>query len=287
MNCSSLASATEPSAQELSAHVVSVNGVAIARETIARETQHHPAPTPAEAWREAARALVIRQLLLDEASRLSLRPAPIADSEGRRETDEEALTRQIVETQVKTPTPDEAVCRRYYEQNRKRFRSSDLFEADHILFAAPASDAQARDRAKSDARATIAALDAEPHRFGELAKAHSACPSGQQGGNLGQITRGATTAEFDKAIARMEAGETSAEPVETRYGFHVVRLRRRIEGRDLPFEAVHERIAGYLAEAVERRALAQYVSLLAGAASITGIDLGSDEPGAPGQRDSR
>ncbi len=282
MGCACAGAAIEPSA-----NVVSVNGVGISPDAISRETQHHPAATPAEAWRQAATALVIRQLLLDEALRLGLEPAPVADSEGRKETNEEALARQLIEARVKTPMPDEASCRRYYEQNRKRFRSADLFEADHILFAAAPSNAPARESAKRDAEATIAVLHAEPHRFGELAKAHSACPSGQQGGNLGQITRGATTAEFEKALFALQPGQMTAEPVETRFGFHVIRLRQRIEGRELPFEAVRQRIADYLAESVERRALAQYVSILAGAANIAGVDLGSHHFGAPRQRDSR
>ena len=43
---------------------VSVNGVSIGREAIVREMQHHPAPKPIAAWQQAARALVIRELLL-------------------------------------------------------------------------------------------------------------------------------------------------------------------------------------------------------------------------------
>jgi peptidyl-prolyl cis-trans isomerase C len=63
------------------------------------------------------------------------------------------------------------------------------------------------------------------------------------------------------------------EPVESRHGVHVVRLDRRIEGRQLPFELVHERIADYLDDAVQHRALQQYVSILAGRAELTGVDL--------------
>ena len=51
---------------------VQVNGVAIARDLIAREVQHHPSRTPAEAWKAAARALVVRELLLQEARRLDV-----------------------------------------------------------------------------------------------------------------------------------------------------------------------------------------------------------------------
>lgn len=76
-------------------------------------------------------------------------------------------------------------------------------------------------------------------------------------------------------MAALEPGETSRTPVETRYGFHVIRLQRRVEGADLPYEAVRDRISAYLADAVERRALAQYVAILAGRADIVGVDFGA------------
>ena len=166
MSCADIAATVKPSTT-----AVSVNGVVISRDAIAREIQHHPADTPAAAWREAAQALIIRRLLLDETCRLGLEAAPIEDSEGRCETEEEALIRQLIEGEVKTPTPDEAACRRYYGQNLKRFRSADLFEAEHILFAAAPSDPAARAQAIGDAQATIDALRAEPDRFAELARA--------------------------------------------------------------------------------------------------------------------
>ena len=68
-------------------------------------------------------------------------------------------------------------------------------------------------------------------------------------------------------------GETTAHPVETRYGIHIIRLHRRIAGKELPFELVHERIAAYLAEKAQRIAVAQYIARLAGRAEIEGIAL--------------
>jgi peptidyl-prolyl cis-trans isomerase C len=67
--------------------------------------------------------------------------------------------------------------------------------------------------------------------------------------------------------------KTVSEPVATRYGFHLICLDRRIEGRTLPFEAVAARIADYLRERVERVAVAQYVARLASRAAIEGIAL--------------
>lgn len=252
---------------------ISVNGVAIARDAIAREAQNHPAEKPVAAWQEAARALVIRELLLQEARRLEIGADPQSDDEGRRETEDEALIRQLIEREVQTPQADEAACRRYYQQNRNRFRSADLFEVRHILIAAADGDRKAGASAREHATRIIEQLRAEPSRFAELAEACSACPSGRSGGNLGQIGPGQTVPEFERALATLPVGEIAPEPVKTRYGLHVVLVERRIAGRELPFELVHARIRDWLAEKVRRTALAQYLAILAGRADIKGIAL--------------
>ena len=252
---------------------VSVNGVIIPRDLISREVQHHPAPTPVEAWAAAARALVVRELLLQEARRKGLSPEPLRDEKGRRETDDEALIRALVEQEVVTPEPDEETCRRYYGQNQARFRSRDLFEASHILVAAHPNDAAARDAARHTAAELISQLRATPQLFGKLADIHSACPSGKSGGNLGQIGPGDTIPEFEEALYRLSPGEMTQEPVESRYGFHIIRLDRRIDGRELPFELVRDRIAGYLTERSRRTAIAQYVARLAAMSDVIGVSL--------------
>lgn len=247
---------------------VTVNGVTIASADIARETQHHEASDPDVAWDLAARALALRELLGQEADRLGIVAEPIEDAEGRRETPQEARLRALVDREVVVPRADEAACRRYYEANRARFRSPALYEVAHILL--PHGEA-ARERAA----AIVAELQDHPERFAALAEAHSACPSSKQGGSLGQIGPGQTVAEFEAALPGLPVGTVAAEPVESRYGLHVVRVARRIDGRDLPFEAVRTRIADYLEEAVQRRALHQYVAILTGRATLGGVDFGA------------
>lgn len=102
---------------------VTVNGVAIARDEIAREAQHHPAPKPFAAWQAAARALAIRELLLQEARRIGITAVPADDGEGRRETEEEAIMRVLIEREVTVPVADMESCRRYYDNNLKRFQA--------------------------------------------------------------------------------------------------------------------------------------------------------------------
>jgi peptidyl-prolyl cis-trans isomerase C len=252
---------------------VRVNGVAIPRDAIAREVQHHPSRTPAASWQAAAQALVVRELLLQEARRLAVEGEPIADADGRRETTEEAAVRALLAQEVRTPAADTATCRRYYEQNRQRFRSSAIYEAAHILFAASSADPPRYAQARDAAQATLAVLHEHPEQFAELAQAHSACPSASQGGNLGQITTGQTTPEFEQALFALAPGAISPQPVATRYGFHIIRLDRKHDGRQLPFELVADGIAEYLEESTQRLALAQYVARLAATARIEGINL--------------
>ena len=69
------------------------------------------------------------------------------------------------------------------------------------------------------------------------------------------------------------------ELVEPRFGFHIVRTGRKTEGRALPFESVHERLAAWLEESSRRRAVHQYLKQLVGAARIEGIPMpGADSP---------
>ncbi len=253
--------------------VVSVNGVVVRHDEISREAQNHPAPTPIAAWTAAARALAVRELLLQEARRIVIDAQPLTDGEGRTETTEEASIRALVEREVSTPSPDEAACRRYYQHNLKRFRSADLCEAAHILIAAPPGDRAAYAAARTEAEAVTAALRDAPERFAELARAHSACPSKAVGGNLGQLSPGDTAPEFDATLRAMGPGEITREPVASRFGHHVIRLDRRIEGGQLPFEPVQERIADYLVDRARHTAIAQFVARLTARAAITGVDL--------------
>lgn len=255
--------------------LVKVNGVTIPRALISREVQNHPAPTPVAAWKAATLALVVREALSQEVKRLGIDAEAMSDGAGRRETEDEARMRALVESEVRTPEPSEDECRRYYESNLARFRSPDIYEAAHILIPAPHDNAEAYEAAREQATALIEALTADPEAFENLARLHSACPSGKVGGSLGQITTGQTTPEFEAALVRMKAGDISASPVETRYGFHLIRLARKTDGQVLPFDVVRERIAAYLTESVARRAQAQYVARLLGSFQIEGIEIPS------------
>lgn len=253
--------------------VVAVNGVVLPPQTLRQEAQNHPAAGPEAALQAAARALVVRELLLQEARRQGIVAEPERDEQGRLETAEDALIRILLDKEITVPVADEASCRRYYDRNRERFRSEDLFEARHILLPAAAADDEARTRAEAQAAELIRQLAARPKQFAALAELHSACPSRAEGGHLGQLTRGQTVPEFETFLFNLEEGQLCPVPVRSRYGLHVLKLERKLVGALLPFEAVSERVAAYLEAASWNLAVGQYLHCLAGSAQISGITL--------------
>lgn len=238
--------------------MVSVNGVTIDEQAIERESRCYEGAHDPRAV--AAGWLAVQELLLQRARALGIAAG----------SDEDAVER-LLEREVRTPEPTEAECRRHYDAHPERFRSGDLAEVRHILYAVTPGAPVALIRARAEE--TLARLRSGEEDFAALAKAESNCPSGAQGGNLGQLGRGATAAEFDQAVFGTRHEGVLPFLVRTRHGFHVIDVARRIEGRQLPFELVRDRIAAWLREYTLHRALAQYVQVLAGEAELEGVEL--------------
>lgn len=263
---------------ELADHApVTVNGCEIPFAAIAAEAQNHPAPDAPAAWRAAAEALVIRHLLLAEADRRGIVAGELRDDEGRVLTEDDARIEALLAAEVRTPEADEATARRYYDLHRARFVSPAMVEAEHILFAAAPDDNLAYSLATGDARLAIRRLQAEPGAFADLARQYSGCPSKEQGGHLGQVVQGQMVREFEAALFSLDEGCLHPEPVRTRFGVHVIRAGRKQKGRELPFEMVRDHIAQYLEEASWRRAVAQYLAILAADATIEGVTIAAAE----------
>lgn len=257
---------------------VTVNGVTISPERIAAEAQNHPAPKgkPGLAWQAAARALALREILLQEARARGLAASPIELAPGQVETEDEALIRQLMELVITPAPPDEAALRALYDAHPDRFRAPSLYEAAHILFPAAPDDTGARTAARAGAMQVLAELRRAPGRFARLAADHSACSSGQQGGLLGQLASGDTVPEFESALAAMDEGAIS-DPVETRYGIHLIRLDARARGEVLPFDAVRPHLREAQEKAEWIRASRDVTAALITRATVTGIAM---TPGA-------
>ena len=252
-----------------------VNGTTLAPADIAAEAQNHHAPKgkPGLAWRRAARALAIRQLMLEAAAAQGLETNPRELAPGQVETDEEALIRALMEQAV-TPEPvREADLRAAYDRNPGAYRAPSLYQAAHILFAARPGDQPARTQARARAEATLETLRRTPGKFAAIAGRESECASRDMGGELGQLTGSDVVPEFAAAMAVAAPGEIHDHVVETRYGLHVLRLDARAEGDILPFQSARPRLQEAAEKAAWTRAAQGFVAGLLNEAEITGIDM--------------
>lgn len=261
---------------------ITVNGVTIPSAVIGAEAQNHPAPRgkPGLAWRAAARALATREILLQEARARGLQASPAELAPGQIETEDEALIRQLLELAVEPEPVSDAALRACYDAAPGRFRSPPLWEASHILFPAAPEDGEARAAARRAAEATLAELQAAPLRFEDLARERSACSSRSSGGHIGQVGPGDTVAEFEAAMALLSPGEIAPEPVETRFGFHVLRLDASAEGAVLPYASVEPRLREAAEKAAWMRASRAFLDRLIAGASVEGITLSPSEAAA-------
>lgn len=251
-----------------------VNGEKVPNAVIAAETQNHPAPSdkPGTAWRQAAKAVAMRTLLLQEARRHGLTPEPAEVGPGRFETDEEALIRGLLETAVAVVPPTEDALRAEWARDPSRFRSPPLWEVSHILIACDPRDATARDAAQARAR-LIAERVKAGERFSDLAMQFSDCGSKSSGGALGQLGPGDTVPEFEAMLRELSEGETTGRPVLTRHGWHIIRLDAVAAGAVLPFEAVRSKIVDAMEKAAWVRAAREFTNQLVGSAEISGADF--------------
>ena len=135
-----------------------------------------------------------------------------------------ALSAELLQQQAQ---PDPAEAKKYYEANRSQFEVRESRQAAHIFVSADAgSGAEARQKARARAEKIHQQLLKAPAGFAEMAKKESEDPgSAANGGDLGFIGRGSMkdVPEFEAALYQLKPGEISA-PVETRLGYHIIRL---------------------------------------------------------------
>lgn len=254
---------------------IRLNGVVLPPQMIAAEAQHHPAKTPAAAFQAAARALVIRTLLLEEAGRQGLKAEPALVEDGKRELSDEAQIRHLLDVNVPICEPSDLACRAYYETHLAQFHGPDLFEASHILFAANPREMESIEKAKAAAASAISELTHQPSLFDALAGERSDCSSKSHGGRLGQLAAGDTVPEFETALRGLAPGQISPQPVRTRFGIHVIRLDARVAGEVLPFDYVRDKIAAFLSEGQWRLEAAAFIGRLVADAAIEGLEMGN------------
>lgn len=131
--------------------------------------------------------------------------------------------------EVKPATDDEI--KKYYDENLDKFVKGESVNASHILV-------DSEDKAAE----VMGIIDNGDMSFEDAAREYSSCPSKENGGNLGEFTRGQMVPEFDEAVFSMNVGEISA-PVKTQFGYHIIKLISKSEKRTYDFDEIKDNLS--------------------------------------------
>ena len=224
------------------------------------------ATPPRDLWMPVIERMINDRLFVEEARRLGIQDTAGFLAE-RARLEDDLLRRFYAESLVARAVTQETVGQAYDAWAASVTAEGLPLEvhASHILVAT-SEEAQA-----------IALRAREGEDFAELARSHSTGPTGPNGGDLGWFTAGMMVAEFEEAAWALAPGEVS-DPVETKFGWHVIKVHNRRTMEIPPLDEVQATLSQELA----RQAIADDLQRLRSAATVEILttvppdDFGSD-----------
>lgn len=254
-------------------------------------------PASAGARKEAARKGLLNEMLAevlikDRADRLGLTisPAELQDATKRLkaqygiETDEafneslekSGLTRVEMEARLRDTLLTNKVfsrelrsrdelsdreLRERYEREKEEYRLPERARVREIVLVAPdPADLAARDQLKLHAMEAYERAK-RGDDFLHLVKEYSQSPTRETGGDLGEVARGELLPPLDSGVFASDAGAVVG-PIETRFGYHILRVDQRIPSQLPSFDAVKERLRREASEETFQRDYQAYIDRL-------------------------
>ena len=222
----------------------------------------------------------LRQRACTELLRQAAQSAGLLDRNDESAIDgviSEAATNAIdalLEQNLNVPEPSEDACRRHHAAQQGTYQAGERARVRHILFAVtPGVDVAALRKHAEPIFLDVRCHDGQADGFADAARKWSNCPSGEHGGELGWLTSDDCAPEFARELFGHNEIGVLPRLVHSRFGLHVVEVLEREPGALQPFESVRGAVAMSLRQQTFVTALRQYLSLLAGAASIEGVEL--------------
>ncbi len=194
--------------------------------------------------------LVAQKLLLLDAQK-NLYEAEPAFKEQLKKAKESLLTSYAFEKVISAVRISDKEVEDYYNENKEKFVSPATVNASHILVDS-----------EEKAKEILEKIEKGEQSFEDAAKEYSSCPSKENGGSLGDFGRGQMVPEFDAAVFAMEIGEITKEPVQTQFGYHLIRLNSKKEGESIALETIKERLSQQLLTQKQQKAYESRVNQL-------------------------
>ena len=236
--------------------VARINGDEISRADVDAFVASLPpdvaATPPGDLWMPVIERMISNRLIVEEARRLGIQDSTAFLAELVRL--EEGLLQRLYAESLVQQAITQATVAEAYDAWAASLTANGLpleVHASHVLVAT-SGEAQ---------EITLRARDGED--FAELARSHSIGPTGPNGGDLGWFRAGMMVAEFEEAAWALAPGDVS-DPVETKFGWHVIKVHDRQTMEVPPLQDVEATLRQELA----RQAIADDVERLRSAAAI-------------------
>ena len=191
-----------------------------------------------------------QKLLLLDAQKNLLEAEP-AFKEQLKKAKESLLANYALEKVISAVRISDKEIEDYYNDNKDKFVSPPTVNASHILVDT-----------EEKAKEIYAKIEKGEMSFEDAAKEYSSCPSKDNGGSLGDFGRGQMVPEFDSAVFAMEIGEITKEPVQTQFGYHLIRLNSKKEGETMELAAIKDRLGQQLLTQKQQKAYESRVNQL-------------------------
>jgi len=199
-------------------------------ETIAALGQRGEAYNNPQGRKAVLEQLINKNLLLCEAKKNLYEYDPKFKAELAKIKDE-MLSNFAIEKAISGVKVTDDEIKAFYEAHKSELVGGESVDASHILVDS-----------EEKANEILASINDGKISFEDAAKEHSSCPSKEKGGNLGEFTKGQMVPEFDNAVFAMEVGEIKG-PVQTQFGYHLIKLNKKNEAKEIPFEDIKQQLA--------------------------------------------
>jgi peptidyl-prolyl cis-trans isomerase C len=161
--------------------------------------------------------------------------------ENVRQAEKDILTQLTINKVLLEVTVTDEDALNYYNTNKDAFIQQPTISAKHILV----DSKELCDKIKNE-------ITLNEITFEDAAIKYSTCPSKEQGGNLGSFGRGMMVPEFEDAAFNLEINVVS-DPVQTQFGYHLIKVEDKNEGKEMLFEEVKEQIVNTLLQEMQQR----------------------------------
>jgi len=170
----------------------------------------------------------------------------LSEADIKSEIEHNMAIRDLIDAQIITKIEiSEAETKAYYDNNPSLFKKPEQIKASHILIkVAP----DATDMQKAQSRIEMAKIQQkvkDGQDFATLAKEYSQGPSAENGGDLGFFGRGQMVKPFEDVAFALKPGQVS-EIVETRFGYHLIKVADKTPASTMAYADVKERLKQHL-----------------------------------------